>query len=562
MDQEEFEKLGQEEQEKIFHQTPFWERSDLLLRAHNPAKLAQSLSQEELYLMTREMDLEESSEILRYASLPQLFFISDMKCWKKDRLNTKSFVGWLETLKEADEQRLLAWLVEMDYEAVMTGFRGVIRVIKPEWEYPSDELLGDEPYFTLDERYFISVKEENLETVRRAIEILFENHRRRYIAILEGILGELEYELEEEAFQNRARRLAERGFPDPETAQHIYRPISPDEYEHFPRKNSSAGNPQRDSVGGFRPPHYLVLRSKERLFFDEVLLLFREDPAEVQERLEEEVAWLSNKIIACEGIDFASEERVRRGVERARSFISIGLENLSGRDLTKARDVMREKWLEIVFRWGVTRILELRDEARRIVEIHWGSNRKPFLQFLDSPYEAIFKGLFLTVPQYHDAEILESTDPLRDFKSTNEIEKTRRAVLQIARIHEWFNREWPALIPRLNIEIRRDDSQGTLFSTLGTLFATFIVEGKSSSRALTQKELVQFLKRGFETQGPRRVLAASEKEKFLSRFFPVAEQDLLRPLWGLAFQKLEEELGRVDLAQKIDNHFVTTLCLR
>jgi hypothetical protein len=114
MDREEFVRLNPEEQERIFHHAPFRERGDLLLHSHNPARLAQSLSQEELYLLTREMDLEEQSEILRYASLPQLFFISDIDCWKKDRLHPKSFVQWLETLLEADEERLLAWLVEMD----------------------------------------------------------------------------------------------------------------------------------------------------------------------------------------------------------------------------------------------------------------------------------------------------------------------------------------------------------------------------------------------------------------------------------------------------------------
>ena len=235
MDQEDFERLNPEEQERVFHQASFEERGELILRSHNPARLTQSLSQEELYLVTREMDLEERSEIIRYANLAQLFFISDIDCWKKDRLDPKNFVRWLETLQRGDEARLFAWLVEMDYETVVSGFRSLVEVVKPEYEYPSDEVLGDRPYFTLDERYFILANEENLETVRRAIEILFENHHGRYTAILEGILGELDYELEEEAFQNRTRRLAERGFPDTETAHHIYRPISKQEFENHPQ---------------------------------------------------------------------------------------------------------------------------------------------------------------------------------------------------------------------------------------------------------------------------------------------------------------------------------------
>ena len=561
MDYEEFERLNPEEQERIFHQTSFREKGDLLLHSYNPLRLAQSLSQEELYLVTREMDLEERSEILRYANLSQLFFISDIDCWKKDRLNPKGFVRWLETLQEADEQRLLAWLVEMDYEAVVTGFRGLIQVLKPEWEYPSDELLGDQPYFTLDERYFISVKEENLETVRRAIEILFENHRGRYIAMLEGLIGELDYELEEEAFQNRSRRLAERGFPDPETAHHIYRLLSKEEYEKFSRKNGSPRKPNRDSFSDSKAPHYLVLQSRERVFLDEVLLLFREGPPEVREGLEEELAWLSNKIIACEGIDFASEEKVRRGVERARNFVSVGLEDLSNRDPFLGRQILEERWLEIIFRWGITRLAELREEAGRIVENHWGGARKAFLEFLDPPYESIFQGVFRLIPQYYDPLASDSVDSLRDFRSTEEVETTRRAILQISQVHESLNREFPTLIPRLNLEMLREASKVTLFSLWNTIFVSFTLQGKVLSHPISERELTRFLEEGFEAQGSRRVLIGRKKERFLNRFFPGSETEFLKPFWSLVLQRLEEELGRLDPTREIDSRFITSVYL-
>ena len=553
MDQEAFERLSQEEQEKIFHQTPFRERGDLLLHSHNPIRLTQSLTQEELYLLTREMDLEERSEILRYASLPQLFFISDIDCWRKDRLHPKSFIQWLETLLEADEERLLAWLVEMDYETVVSGFKGLIRVLKPEWEYPSDELLGDQPYFTLDERYFISVKEENLETVRRAIEILFEIHRGRYAAILEGVLGEMDYELEEEAFQRRAVRLAERGFPDPETAHHIYRLLAREELERFPRKNLA-------SFQG-KPPHYLALWSHERLFLDEVLLLFREEPVEVREGLEEELAWLSNKIIACEGVSFASEERVRQGIERARRFVSIGLEDLSGRDLSRAREMMRERWLEIIFRWGVSELLGLQASAREILNHHWKGDQEVFFNFLDDPYGPIFKGLFERVPEYFDPEIRDHPDRLRDFKNTEEVERIRNAVLQVKRIHEILAHTSPLLFDRLNLEFRQGDPGASLFSLLGSALASFDLKGKVSTLPLSEGEVRQFLQKGFEHTPSRRILKSDLKDQFLGQFLSKSDQDFLRPLWALVFQRLEEDLGAIDPLKELDRRFVTSLYL-
>jgi len=230
---EEFEKMEPEEQARIFQESPVSEKADLILHSHEPERLAQSLSQEELYLVTRQMDIEERGEILRYANISQLFFVSDIDCWKKDRFSFPGFLKWLDTLRQSDERRLFVWLAEMDYETVVSGFKGLVHVSKPDWEYAMDEILKDRPYFTLDQQYYIYVKQEDYETVRRAFELMYEHHRGRYAAILEGIIGEMDDVLEEEAYRKRGMRLADRGFPDQESAQSIYRPITEEEFNEI-----------------------------------------------------------------------------------------------------------------------------------------------------------------------------------------------------------------------------------------------------------------------------------------------------------------------------------------
>jgi hypothetical protein len=552
MDHDDFQKLNLEEQERLFHQTPFRERGDLILYSHDPGRLTRSLSQEELYLVTREMDLEERTEVLQYATLPQLFFVSDIDCWKEDRLNSTGFVRWLETLWEADTERLVAWLCEMDYETVVAGFQQVIQVIKPEWEWPSDELLGDQPYFTLDEQYFISVREESFETVRRAIEALYENHRGRYVAILEGILGELDYEMEEEAYQKRSHRLSERGFPDPETAHYIYRPLAEEEFEKSARKEVTHTRFQgEDTLSERRPPHYLALWANDRIFLDDVLLLFREGPREIQESLEEELAWLSNKIIACDGIDFASEAHVRRGIERARRFVSLGLELLSERDLDRARGLLKERWLEIIFRWSVTQLIELRERARKIVESYWKEEREPFLEFLEVPYESVFRGLFHKVPLCYDPQVSDDPDQLRDFKDAQDVEKTRRALDQIDRIHKFLGEGLR------NVHL----DQLSLQPLLATAFARFLVGGKVSFSPMGAEEAAEFLKKAFVTRDSVRLLNPAEKERFLTHSFSSKDQELLRPLWALVFQRLEDEFSHLDVSTALDTRFISSLRL-
>ena len=58
MDREQFESLNSEEQARVFRESPFRDKGELLLHSHEPFALTQSLTPEEFYLMTREMDTE------------------------------------------------------------------------------------------------------------------------------------------------------------------------------------------------------------------------------------------------------------------------------------------------------------------------------------------------------------------------------------------------------------------------------------------------------------------------------------------------------------------------
>lgn len=560
MNFEEFESLKPDEQAKIFHQTSFKEKGELLLHAHNPLSLAQSLSAEELYLLVREVDLEEKSEILRFASLPQLFFISDVDCWKKDRVNPKGFTDWLKALLAADEGKCLRWLIEMDYETVVTGFKKVAGVLKPDREWAADEILGDVPYFTLDDQYYVSVKEEELELVRRIFELLYENSRGKYFAFLEGMMAESEDELEEEAYYHREIRLSERGFPDFETAHRLYQPMTRAEFQAFPLKSGSPRSGDPDVRKKNPLPNYPVLWSADRLFLDEVLILFREDQTGAREQLEEELAWLSNKVIAAEGVDFSSEERVRRGIERARSFVSIGLEELSGRDMQAAEALLRERWLEVIFRWAVAQLLSLREEALTIIREEWGTERELFLEFLNPPYEFILKGLLLPVPEFHDPSEKENLNGLRDFRNLEEVRRTGQSVRQVAGIHAILKNNFPQAYQTWKNERGRGNTAVTLFSVMGTLFAEFILSGKLKGEPFLKPDILQdFIAKGFDKKETRRFLKPEWKEKFSLSLRPAGENEMAS-LLSLVFDEVEDDFSRIN-PDSLDPRFISSICL-
>ncbi|MDP3921253.1 MAG: DUF6178 family protein [Candidatus Omnitrophota bacterium] len=552
MDNQEFEALDDEEQIRVFAKSSIRQRGEFLMRANDPARLTRGLSGEELYLITREMDVEERSYVICHASLPQLFFISDIDCWKKDEINSVGFLRWLETLQYADEKLLLQWLTQMDYEAVVAGLQKFVEVLKPEWEYVVDDVLGDRPYFTLDHRYFICVEESNMATLRRALEVLYENHRGRYVAVLEGILGESEYELEEEAYRRRETRLADRGFPDMETAQRILVPLTRQEFEQFDKKNPERKSKSAVPISEEPRLIYPVLWSMERLFLDDVLATFRDDPLAVSDGLYEELAWLSNKVLVCEGIDFTSEAKVRRGVVRSRHILNLGLEVLSRKDMATAHAILKERWLETVFRYGMGLLCELRNRVHDLVRVRWKGDALHLLEFLDSPYDFIVRGLQLTpIPACYDDRKQDELDYLRDFTTLLDFERTQRAIEQVEKMHAFLY-----ALGKVS-----GGSGATLFRLMGNAFIRHTLHKKSSIKPVSPEDLKLFVTRTFADQGARRKLNREIRESFLTDFFSEADRELLRPLWGLLFARMEEEFEGLKCSADIRYDYTTPVCL-
>ncbi len=556
-----FEDLEFEKQCKVFFESPSSERGELLLRSKDPARLASAVSCEELYLLMRDLDIESRSELLRYATLPQLFFLSDLECWHEEELSTQGFVSWLETLEGADRGLLVTWLTKIDYEIIVAGFQRLIRVYKPQTEFghefPIDDILGDQPYFTFDHMYYVCVDQENFEPVRRALEALFEDSRVQYFTLLEGCLSELDYEMEESAFLRRQSRLAERGFPGREEAMAIYRPVTIAEWSKLPLKEAAPAQ----AVSLAELPNYPILRAQGLLFLDTVFALFAGEPAEVRDRIYEEFVWLSNKVLACEGITLSSEERVKLGVERARHVVSIALEALAGRDPQKGLGVLKTRWVEHVFRYGFSRILDTRARAEAIRDRYWKGRGSTLIEMMNEPHRGLLAGLLRAQPQFHDSGVGPDR-AFRDFNSLGELQSADETLSELSRLHAVLARHFPKIFDVLVLRAAQGQ-EGTLLTTLvPTLFANFILKAKPSYYELSQADAHAFVARAFDGNGRAAHLKAPLIEQFLRAFLGGDDTPRLRGMLAEGFKELEAELGGLRGGKKIDPRFVSTLWLK
>lgn len=557
-----YEALAFDEQCKIFFESPYRDRGELLLRSQDPARLAAATSCEELYLMTRDLDVESRSELLRYANLQQLFFLSDLDCWREEAISTKGLVSWLEVLEAADRSQLTAWLSRIDYEMLVAGFQRLIRVYKPMTEFghefPADELLGDQPYFTFDHMYYVCVDEENFEPVRRALEALYEDSRPQYVKLLEGCLSEMDYEMEESARERRQNRLAERGFPGREEALTIYRPVTLAQWGALPLKQAAPAH----AVSLAELPNYPVLRGRDLLFLDTVFALFAGEPAEVRDGIYEEFVWLSNKVLACEGIYLSSEERVKLGVERVRSVVSVALEALAGHDPQRGLAVLKTHWVEHVFRYGFSRILDTRARAEAIRDRYWKGRGSGFIEMMNEPYRGLLAGLLRAQPQLCDSGNGSGVRTFRDFKSLQELQSVDDTLGELARLHAVLHRHFPKIFDVLAIRSVQGQ-EGTLLATLvPTLFANFVLKSKPSYHELSQADARLFVSRAFKGNGRAAHLRAPLVGRFLHAFLGQDDSPRLRAMLMEGLQELEAELAGLRGEHRIDRRFVSTLWLK
>lgn len=558
LDKENFEKMSVEEQEKLFRESPLKDRAEMLLYCHEPERLASRISQEELYLITRELDIDEKVEIIRSANREQIFFMTDMECWQRDRLNNRGFVSWLEILLQAGHDKLLSWFLTADYEFIAAGFQEIIQVTKPEWEYAVDEKLGDTPYFTFDEYYFVSVLEEDkFDTVKQALQVLFEKHRGKYTALMESILSEMEDELEEEAYRRREIRMTERGFPAQESALQIYKPISREELEEYPVKSKDVSPKTPEHVR----PDYPALWSKEKFFLDDVLTEVRIRNPELMEGLEEELAWLSNKVIACTGVDFADESKITKAIERVRALTSLGFDLLSDHNVGESATYARRHWLETIFRFGFSHVLRLRQIGEKILSKYWPGEKTHFLEFLDEPYGKVFENLFRRVPQYFDFTKANETEAQRDFHDRRDLEIVEMMVRQIESIHYWIHEKFPAFFKPRKFSAEEKPSV-TLTQVLGTAFASYGLTKKISLAPLSENDLKKWLAQDFVMHETRRALKPELKTDFLEKFFSESEKKNYFIIWGLVFDRIDAELGGLLVKEKTDFRFVQCLLLK
>lgn len=213
--------------------------SRAIFAAESPETIVSTIPAEALYCIIRTDGISSSSELIELLSPEQLRSCLDFDLWNDDRLSLTTFFEWLELPDSTGEltslERILGSL-DLRLLAVLVSRYISVRIFdEPTESPPEDGFVTPDKGYTwlkvgLNDELFdgdgerLTSHQEFL--LQRLLALVFDNSAELFYQILAIPSLATPAELEEEAFQDREKRMQSLGIPDREFAAALNTPIS------------------------------------------------------------------------------------------------------------------------------------------------------------------------------------------------------------------------------------------------------------------------------------------------------------------------------------------------
>lgn len=328
------------------------ERMQAILDARDPGGLVRELPVQDLYLLLKEVGLEDASEIVELTTPEQFQGLVDLDCWEGDRQAPELLRPWLSALIEAGPDRVAEVWRALDPELAALIIQRWTRIYNlAEEEVPDDE---EPPFFPTPDRFFMvkitAEDDEDVRLVERTLDWLYRGDMVLARHILRTAASEPIAELEEMSYRFRSGRLADMGFAPFEEALEVYAPIDP-------AKVVIGERSQEAVVPNSHLPATMARPALDSHFLGRVLRRIT-DPAEAG-RLESALVMVFNRVLAADRVAPGDTTAAITGAARAAATLSLGLETLARGDEARGVDALASVSLTKLHRLGHTVALQL-----------------------------------------------------------------------------------------------------------------------------------------------------------------------------------------------------------
>ena len=356
---------------------PAKRRLELIVERPDAQSVVAALDANDFFYTVQEIGADDSLPILALASFEQLSHLFDIEWWRKETLEPAKALTWIERLGRAGDHKLAEWVSNVDFELLVSLFKRWVTVDTAPEDIDMVEAIETLPSRTLDDLYFWESRYPQYdELITRLFTIIFEANYGFFKELLNSIIFAPSLEVEESAYHFHRARLADHAIPDFYDALEIYRAIGPNE---FARKTVSRRGDEDEPM-----PSFALALVAEGDLLGRVLGRI-EDPGPT-EILQVETAALANKVIVADQLSPGNAEALRRAVEKALAYVNLGLELRSGADIEKAAEIMRQNFLEHLFRLAQAEVARIRGRLQTIVQNGWLSQCPTGIKCLDGEW--------------------------------------------------------------------------------------------------------------------------------------------------------------------------------
>jgi hypothetical protein len=341
---------------------PAKRRLEMILERPDAQAVTEALDANDFFHTIQEIGPDDCLPLLALASLEQVNHLFDIEWWRRDSLEPSKALAWIERLSRAGGTTLFEWLSHVDFELLVSLFKQWISVDTAPEDIDMVEAVESLPPKTLDDHYFWESRYPQFDDlITQLLTVFRETNYGFFKELLNSVIYAPAPEVEESALRFHRARLEDHGIPDFYDALEIYRAIGADE---FAEKTVLA----HEETERPAPSFAIALLPARDLFAKTVGSI--EDP-DLLDTLQAETAALANKVIIADQLAPDDSRALRRAVDKTLAYINLGLELRCGGNAETASDIVRDNFLEHLFRLAQAEVARVRGRLSATVQRGW-----------------------------------------------------------------------------------------------------------------------------------------------------------------------------------------------
>jgi hypothetical protein len=456
-------------------------------------QLVASMPYQDLFIVIKTIGLADCLDLLPLTSKAQKTGFFDLDCWRKDAFHVRSFMQWLAAFIQHGPEETVRMARAMDPELLSLFLKDKIRVYALELDEPPPDL---ELIFTPDNRFGIEItgETEGATMSRLLLDALFRFDPSLGYDLIDRVRWENRIALEEEAYQNKRRRLEEIGFVDYYEALDIYgqgdTPVLP--------KGANYGQAEEGAVVVSTTLPSLFVASLAPGDYLREALQGVSDPREA-DRISQSLAALANRVLSVHSVTPGDLEKVKPALEEIQDTLSLGLEHLTQGQKKLATEVLKHTEIQGLFKIGFSLLTVLRSHADLILNRGGVRIEGQSGLLLEFPESEFFAGLRRQRPLFFEGLEDSKKVTYRNFKSMADIETSKKVLKRIEILARSFWKLFTESDHMLPVKTLKSTNVGLDEIHFSQIFNTALVNkllrDRFIAQILTVPELERFLKK-------------------------------------------------------------------